>query len=58
VGGGRDGYTACLRACMAAYRKLQRPRDGEAVIGKRGGRTKLDEDEEDTEEVASYANET
>lgn len=40
------------------YRKPRRPRDEEAVIGKRGGRTKLDEDEEDTEEVASYANET
>jgi len=27
--GERGGYTACLRACMAAYRKLRRPGDGE-----------------------------
>lgn len=54
-GRGRDGaaYTACLRACMAAYRKLRGPGDGEAEIGERGRRRKLNEDEEDAEEAAA-----
>lgn len=47
-------YTACLRACMAAYRKLRGPGDGEAEIGERGGRRKLDEDEEDAEEATAH----
>lgn len=46
-------YTACLRACMAAYRKLRGPGGGEAEIGESGERKKLDEDEEDAEEAAA-----
>ncbi|EGI67113.1 hypothetical protein G5I_04269 [Acromyrmex echinatior] len=47
-------YTACLRACMATYRKLRRPGDGEAEIGERSRRRKLNEDEEDAEEAAVH----
>ncbi|KYM77169.1 hypothetical protein ALC53_12464 [Atta colombica] len=46
-------YTACLRACMATYRKLRRPGDGEAEIGERSRRRKLNEDEEDDAEEAA-----
>lgn len=38
---------------MAAYRKLRGPGDGEAEIGERGRRRKLNEDEEDAEEAAA-----
>lgn len=30
---GRGGYTACLRACMAAYRKLRDQETERAEIG-------------------------
>lgn len=44
--------TACLCACMAAYKKLRRP--GEVCgMGASSERKKLDEDEEDTEEAVA-----
>jgi len=41
-------------ACMAAYRKLRGPGDGEAEIGESGKRRKLNEDEEDAEEATAH----